>query len=59
MENDYGLSHGDRIQVTWVKEYPRFIRVDVGQYRSTINKADLITGDLSIKRIGGNANDNR
>ena len=72
MENDYGLSPGDRIQVTWgkdrkhtvqsvtvVKEYPRFIRVDVGQYRSTINKADLITGDLSIKRIGGNANDNR
>ena len=72
MENDYGLSPGDRIQVTWgkdrkhtvqsvtvVKEYPRFIRVDVGQYRGTINKADLITGDLSIKRIGGNANATR
>ena len=66
MENDYGLSPGDRIRVTWgkqkqhsvqhvtvVKEYPRFIRVDVGAYRTSINKADLITGDLTIQKIGG------
>ena len=70
MENDYGLSPGDRIRVTWgklkqhsvqhvtvVKEYPHFIRVDVGAYRTSINKADLITGDLIIQKIGGHDNE--
>ena len=67
MEYDYGLSPGDRIRVIWgkkkqymvqhvtvVREYPRFIRVDVGAYRTSINKADLITGGLTIQKIGGN-----
>ena len=70
MKPDYGLSPGDQIEVTWgkdakkkvqrvtvVKESPHYIRVDVGLYRTSINKADLKTGDLSIRKIGGNENE--
>lgn len=66
MKHDYGLSPGDRLRVTWgknrqfsvqhvtvLKEYPRFIRVNVGRYRTSINKADLLTGDLTIQKTGG------
>ncbi len=56
----YGLCPGDRIQVTVgkkkkkgtvVREYPFHILVDWGKYKTSVNKVDVYTGDVTLKRI--------
>lgn len=56
----YGLNQGDRLMVirgkekkkaTVVKEYPFYILVDWGKYKSSVNKADVYTGDVKLARI--------
>lgn len=56
----YGLSEGDRLMVTAgkkkkratvVKEYPFHILVDWGKYKSSVNKADVYTGDVKLACI--------
>ncbi len=66
MEKDYGFKPGDRLEVVWGEEGKRKsqivtvvqegtyeIQVDVGEYRAWIMKCDLVNGDLSIRKIGG------
>ena len=56
----YGLNEGDRLMVTAgkkkkratvVKEYPFHILVDWEKYKSSVNKADVYTGDVKLARI--------
>lgn len=67
MFKNYGLMPGDRLTVRWGKEKVREIRdvtvvaeydyhilVDIGAYQTSLNKADLFTGEIRIKKIGGN-----
>lgn len=65
MDLSLGLSPGDQIEIIWGKkrkrvqravvlgEYSRFIRVDIGCYPTTISKADICTGKLTIQKTGG------
>lgn len=56
----YGLYPGELILVvvgkkkkkgTVVKEYPFHILVDWGKYKTSVNKVDVYTGDVTLKRI--------
>lgn len=56
----YRLKTGDHILVsdrkmkkkgTVVREYPFHVLVDWGKYRSSVNKVDVYTGDVTIRRI--------
>ena len=56
----YGLYPGERILVragkkkkkgTVVREYPFHILVDWGKYKTSVNKVDVYTGDVTLKRI--------
>ncbi len=66
MELHYGLSPGDLIEISWgdkdrvrkvrarvVGEYPHHILVDIGIYRTSINKVDIHTERLKIRKIKG------
>lgn len=41
----------EKKKATVVKEYPFHILVDWGKYKSSVNKADVYTGDVKLARI--------
>ena len=41
----------EKKKATVVKEYPFQILVDWGKYKSSVNKADVYTGDVRLARI--------
>lgn len=56
----YGLKSGDRLivskgkkkkKVTVVKEYPFFVLVDTGAYKTCLNKSLVYTKEAVLQRI--------
>lgn len=51
----YGLYPGEagkkKKKGTVVREYPFHILVDWGKYKTSVNKVDVYTGDVTLKQI--------